>query len=161
MLTLSLICGTSKSNAVKSLSNWFFIKMISSLTSTNSTSSISSSSSSLTNYQMFSRILKLRIYEKNFFCFVFLQVEFFDWGQKNCEFSQKTHTLCSPFKKSWFFLYIRWLRIHENMWCAQTLFIHIYFYGMTTLNGFNLFHCWLVNMATSSKIMLGLKNAFG
>ena len=31
---------------------------------------------------------------------------------------------------------------------------------MTTLNGFNLFHCWLVNMATSSKIMLGLKNAF-
>ena len=99
MLTLSLICGTSKSNAVKSLSNWFFIKMISSLTSTNSTSSISSSSSSLTNYQMFSRILKLRIYKKNFFCFVFLQVEFFDWDQKNCEFSQKTHTLCSPFEK--------------------------------------------------------------
>ena len=32
---------------------------------------------------------------------------------------------------------------------------------MTTLNGFNLFHCWLVNMTTSSVKMLGLKNAFG
>ena len=32
---------------------------------------------------------------------------------------------------------------------------------MTTLYGFNLFHCWLVNMTTSSIKMLGLKNAFG
>ena len=51
-------------------------------------------------------------------------------------------------------------RIHENMWSAQTLFIHIYFYGMTTLYGFNLLHCRLVNMTTSSIGVLKLKNTF-